>query len=168
MSCVLAAAVVGMGVWAFNAQSSADDAEAKLASQAQAASAATSAPTPVATPPAAATPTPTPVDAATQEQFQQVATDLGVTGDSVDEIRRQLDQAAAKVKGAEQARADAKGVVDTAKTEADAIKARFELTRTCLRGALDALGSSFKSGGPEAAVAQLQALSGNCASAASS
>ena len=52
LTCVLAVAVVGVGIWALNAQSDADDAKAELKAQEEAASKATPAPT-------AATPAPT-------------------------------------------------------------------------------------------------------------
>jgi hypothetical protein len=166
LSCVLAVAAVGLGIWAFNAQSDADDAQAKLASAAQGATSAT----PEAAETAASTPAPAPVevDPATKQQFEQVANDLGASTESLDQIEQALDQAATKVDGAEQAREDATGALDKAKAEAQAVSARFELTRTCLQGTLSALGSAFESGGLEAAVTQLQKLSGNCASAASS
>jgi len=164
LSCVLAVAAVGLGVWAINAQSNADDAQAELTTQTKAATAATPEPTAVATATAAAAE----VDPATQQEFEQVANELGATTESVDQIEQDLDQAAAKVDDAEKAREDASGAVDTAKAEAESVKARFELTRTCLRGSLDALGAAFDSGGLEAAVQQLQKLSGSCAATASS
>jgi hypothetical protein len=49
-----------------------------------------------------------------------------------------------------------------------AVKARFELTRTCLRGTLDAVSAAFGEGGVEATVQELKKLAGNCASVASS
>lgn len=166
LSCVLAVAAVGLGIWAINAQSDADDAQAKLASATKAATAST--PEPTAVPTSASTPAPVEVDPATQQEFEQVANDLGATSESVDQIEQDLDQAATKVDGAEKARDDATGALDAAKADAQAISARFELTRTCLRGTLSALSSAFESGGLEAAVQQLQKLSGSCASAASS
>jgi chemotaxis protein histidine kinase CheA len=166
LSCVLTVAAVGLGIWAISAQSDADEAQAKLASAAKAATSST--PEPTAAPTSASTPASVEVDPATQQQFEQVASDLGATSESVDQIEQDLDQAAAKADSAEQARDDATGAVDTAKAEAQAISARFELTQTCLRGTLSALSSAFESGGLEAAVQQLQKLSGNCASTASS
>lgn len=162
LSCVLAAAVVGLGIWAFNAQSSADDAHAELASQAQAAAAATPAPTA-----STSTPAPAKVDPATQQEFDQIADELGATSESVDQIEQELDQASAKVEETKQAREDATGAVDAAKAEVDEFQARFELTRTCLRGTVDALGAALESGGMKAAVQELQKLAGDCASVAS-
>ena len=166
LSCVLALAAIGLGVWAIGAQSDADDAQAKLAAQAKAANA-TPEPTAeaTATPPPAATAAP--VDPAIQEDFEQVAEDLGATSESVDQIEQDLEQASAKVGDAEKARESASGAIDKAKAEAQELGARFELTRTCLRGTLSALGTAFESGGMDAVVQQLQKLSGSCASAAS-
>ena len=167
---MLAATAIGLGIWAFNAQSDADDAQAELATASQAATAST--PEPTAVPTTASTPAPTTapveeVDPATQEQFEQVADDLGATSESVDEIDQTLDQAATKVDNAEQARDDATGALDKARAEAEAIGARFELMRTCMQGTLSALGAAFESGGLEATVQQLQELSGSCASSES-
>jgi ABC-type transporter Mla subunit MlaD len=169
VSCVLALAVVGLGIWAFNAQSDADDAQAKLVAQTQAAK---STPQPTAEPTSTPTPAPAattaPVDPAIQEDFEQVADDLGATSESVDQIEQDLEQASAKVGDAEKARENASGAIDKAKAEAQELGARFELTRTCLRGTLSALGTAFESGGMDAVVQQLEKLSGSCASAASS
>jgi hypothetical protein len=165
LSCVLAVTAVGLAIWAFNAQSDADDAQAKLTTASQAATAST--PEPTAVPTSASTPAPAEVDPATQEQFEQVADDLGATSESVDEIDEALDQAATKVDGAEQARENATGALDKAKAEVEAVSARFELARTCMQGTLSAVGAAFESGGLEATVQQLQKLSGSCASSES-
>jgi chromosome segregation ATPase len=147
---VLAIAVVGLAIWAFSAQSDADDAQAKLEAQQIAATEAADA------------------DPDAQQLFEQVANELGATGESLDEIEQELEQASARVDEAEQAREDAAGAIDAARAEAEAFKAQFELTRTCLRGTLDAVGSAFTAGGLEAAAQELQKLSGSCQSAASS
>src|SRR5215208_3111399 len=143
LSCVLALAVVGLAVWAFSAKSDADDAEAALKAQARAEA------TPTPTPTAA--PQPAEVDAATQQEIEQV-----------------LDQAEAKVDEAEQAQKDASGELDGLKAELEAATAQFELSRTCMRGTLSAVGAAFEGGGLEAAVQELQKLAGTCRSAASS
>jgi chromosome segregation ATPase len=157
---VLAVAVVCLGVWAFSAQSDADDAQAALDAQERAASAATPEPEPE--------PEPAPeVDPAVQQQFEQLAGELGAAGDSLDDIEQQLEQASARVDEAAQAREDAGGAIDAAKAEAEEFKAQFELTRTCLRGTLDAVGAAFEGGGLEAAAQELQKLAGSCQSAAS-
>jgi chromosome segregation ATPase len=158
LSGVLALAAVGLAIWAFSAQSDADDAQARLDSQEQAATQAT--PTP--------TTEPAEVDSETQQQFEQVQQDLAATTESVDEIDQELDDAAKQVDEAELAKSDATGALEAAKAEAEAATARFALTRTCLRGTLDAVGTAFEGGGLEAAVQELQKLSGSCGSAASS
>jgi septal ring factor EnvC (AmiA/AmiB activator) len=157
LSGVLALAAVGLAIWAFSAQSDADDAQAQLDSQENAATQATSTPTPQ----------PAEVDAETQQEFEQVQEDLGATTESLDQIEQDLEQAATSVEEAEQARADATNALDEAKAEAESARAQFELTRTCLRGTLDAVGAAFETGGLEAAVQELQKLSGSCGSAAS-
>src|SRR4051794_21330112 len=160
ISAILAVVAAGLAVWAFSAQSDADDAQAKLDTQARAAAAATPEPT--------SEPQPAELDPATQQEFDQVKEDLGSTTESVDEIQQQLDDAAANAADADKARDEASGAVDKARAELEAFKANLELTRTCLRGALDALATSFSQGGAEAAVSELEKLSGGCASAASS
>ncbi len=195
LSCVLAAVVVGLGFWAFSAQSDADDARAELArAQEHAATGEESTPEPEETPTAtdtpaatetptatdtpaaeetpaatetaaaAATPTPTPVevDGAITEELERLATELGVTTASVDQLRQDLDAAAGKLKTAERERDDAKGARDKAKAEAAAIQARIELARTCLDGTLDAATEAYKSGGAEAVKQKLQAIAANC------
>jgi hypothetical protein len=156
---VLAIAVIGLAIWAFAAQSDADDTQAKLDAAQRAAN--------------EATPTPQPaqgaeVDPETRQQFEQIAQDLGATGETLDDIQQAVDQAAAKLDDAQQARADASGAIDAAKADAEAFKAQFELTRECLRGTLDAVGAAYGGGGVEAAVQELQKLAGSCRSAASS
>lgn len=156
----LAVAVIGFAIWAFSAQSDADDAQAQLDAQERAASQATPTPTPE--------PEPAEVDPATREQFEQVAEDLGAAGESLDEIEQQLEQAAARFDDAAQAREEAEGVIDTARAEAEAFQAQLELTRTCLRGALEAVAAAYEGGGLETAVAELQGLSGSCRAVTSS
>jgi len=161
LSCVLALAAVGLGVWAFSAQSDADDAQAKLESAEQAVQAATPAPTtaPESTPAPAPEATP---DPAVQEQFDQIAADLGATNASVEQIQQDLEAAAAKVSDAAQAKEDASGALDTARAEIEEAQARFELTKTCMLGTVDALGAAFETGGLNAAVEELQTLATNC------
>ena len=168
---MLAATAIGLGIWAFNAQSDADDAQAELATASQAANAST--PEPTAVPTTASTPAPTtaPVEEVDPASTGTVRAGRGQPrrdrSESVDEIDQTLDQAATKVDSAEQARDNATGALDKARAEAEAIGARFELMRTCMQGTLSALGAAFESGGLEATVQQLQELSGSCASSES-
>src|SRR5688572_17613866 len=145
---VLAVIAVGLGIWAFSAQSDADDAQATLDAQAQAA-------------PEAAD-----VDPATQQRFEDAKEQLGITGENVDQLNQELEEALANAEQAEQARTDAAGAIDRAEAELAAFKARAEVTKTCLRGAFDTLETAFSDGGLEAAVTELESLSGGCRSAA--
>jgi chromosome segregation ATPase len=166
LTCLLAVAAVGLGIWAVNAQSDADDAQAKLNAQEAAAKAATPAPTATE---AAATAAPAPtVDPATQQQYEDAKNALGDVSDSADALKAQLDQAAAKLQESKQKAADASGALDKLKADAEAFKAQAELTKTCLRGSLDALDQAFNSGGLSAAAEQLKALAGQCRDATSS
>ena len=90
---------------------------------------------------------------------------LGGVSEGADELTNELDQAAAKVDEAQRKRDEAGGAVDKLRAEADAFKAQAELTKTCLRGSLDALEQAFTAGGSEAVVEQLKALAGQCRSA---
>jgi hypothetical protein len=135
---VLALAACGFAVWAFVAQSDADDAQAELAARDQAAQ-------------AAPTPTPEPAPETTDG------------GDA--ELQQQIDAAEQRLEEAQAARDDAATAVDEARTEADAFRAKAELAASCLRGAFDSTSSAFESGGAEAAVAQLQQLEGDCRAA---
>lgn len=148
--CALAA--VGLAIWAFSAQSDADDAEAKLNAQQQ-----ESAP---ASPEADA-------DAETQKRYDEAQAELGETTEDVDQLEKELDQAVADAEKAEDARADAGNALDKATAELEAVKARSEVRRTCLRGTLHALDAAFTSGGLDAAAKELKRLSGQCASATS-
>jgi chromosome segregation ATPase len=164
LTVLFACAAVGLGVWAFSAQSDADDAEAKLSSQERAV-AAEPTPEPAATD---APVEPAVADAETQQRYEEVQTELGQAGEDIGQLQRELEQAIAGAEEAEQARKEATGALDKAKAEVEAVQAQFEVTRTCLRGTLGALDEAFSSGGLEAAVTQLESLAGQCRSAASS
>jgi exonuclease VII small subunit len=163
-----ACAAVGLGVWAFSAQSDADDAEAKLSSKEQAAAAEQTEPAATEAPVETATPVAAEVDAETQQRYEDVKAELGQAGEDIDQLEQELEQAIAGAEEAEQARKEASGALDEAKAEVEAAQAQFEVTRTCLRGTLGALDEAFASGGLEAAVTQLESLAGQCRSAASS
>jgi hypothetical protein len=156
LTCVFALAAVGLGIWAINAQSDADDAKADLAAQAQAASEATPAPTPTEAPPAAT------VDPADQQAFDDATAQLGQVSDDVAQIQSELETAAANADAARQKAEDATGAVDKLRAEAESFKAQAELTSTCLKGTLGALKQAYTSGGVEAATEQLKALAGEC------
>jgi chromosome segregation ATPase len=168
LTVLLAAAVVGVSIWAFSAQSDANDAQAKLNAQEQAEKPENA----VAQEERAATPAADPapqsdIDPDTQQKLDDLKDDFGATGQTVDELQDQLDQAREKVDDAEQTVGDARTRLESLRAEAASAKARVELTRTCLRGALDALDAALSSGGVQAAVKQIQAMSGDCRSAPS-
>jgi chromosome segregation ATPase len=161
LTCVFALGAVGLGIWALNAQSDADDAKADLAAAEQAASKATPAPT------QAPAPAPT-VDPATQQSYEDAKAELGTVSEDVAQIQSELETASANAEQAKQKAADATGAVDKLRAEADAFKAQAELTKTCLKGTLSALDQAYQSGGLEAATEQLKALAGQCKNATAS
>jgi chromosome segregation ATPase len=170
LTAVLAVVAVGLGIWAFSAQADADDTQKQLdAQQQQQAVGADELPDAEATPAqeSAATPEPEAVDADTQQRYDDVKDELGITGENVDEVDAKLDQAVASAEKAEQARTDATNAVDRAGAEVEAFKAQAEVARACLSGTLGALDAAFSSGGVQAAVTELETLSGQCRSAAS-
>jgi cystathionine beta-lyase/cystathionine gamma-synthase len=152
---VLAVVAVALGIWAFTAQSDADDAQAKLDVQAQAAQE------------SADTPEPAEVDADMQQRYEDVKDQLGITGENLDQLNQELEEAVANAEQAEQARTEAAGAIGRAGAELEAVKAQADVAKTCLRGAFDALDKAFAEGGVEAAVTELEALSGGCRSATS-
>ena len=142
MTLLLTVAVVVLGAWAVSAESDADTAQAQLTVQEDAAG------------------------AQTQQRYAVARSQLGQVQHDVDEIQRDLDGALAAADDAVAARDAADGAVATARAEADAVRARGEVTRQCLRGSLDALDAAFSGGGLDAAVEQLEALAARCRSAA--
>jgi exonuclease VII small subunit len=150
--CALAA--VGLGIWAFSAQSDADDAEAKLSAQQQESA-------PASSPPAEGGPE-------TQKSYEEAKDELGETTEDIDQLEQELDEAVATAEKAEQQREDAGNALDKATAELEAVKAQSEVRRTCLRGALHALDAAFSSGGLDAAAEELGRLAGQCGPATSS
>jgi hypothetical protein len=159
LTCVFAVAAIGVGAWAGCALWDAEDALARLDAQHAAAKAA--APTATAAPA-------TTVDPAAQQQYEDAKAALGGVAESADDFKVQLDQAAATLEQTKQKAADASGALDKLKADAEAFKAQAELTKTCLRGSLDALDQAFSSGGLSAAAEQLKSLAGQCRDATSS
>jgi chromosome segregation ATPase len=153
LTCVFAAAAVGLGVWALSAQSDADDAQAQLAAQEQAAAEPTPEPTAVATATA---------DPAVQQAIDDAKAALGGVTEDVQQLQSELDQAAADFQAAQQKVQDASGAADTLRAEVDAFKAQAELTKTCLKGSFSALEEAFNAGGSSAAVEKLKSLAGEC------
>jgi hypothetical protein len=170
LTAVLAVVAVGLGIWAFSAQADADDTQKQLdAQQQQQAVGADELPDAEATPAqeSAATPEPEAVDADTQQRYEDVKDELGLTGENVDQVDAKLDEAVASAEQAEQARTDAANAVDRARAEAEAFKAQAGVARACFSGTLGALDEAFSGGGVQAAVTELETLAGQCRSAAS-
>jgi hypothetical protein len=154
LTVLFALVAVGLGAWALSERSDANDAQAKLDAQASAAEAG-------ATPAASATPSST-----VNQVFATIETELGLSGENVDQIKASIDKAQANVDNAQKAKADATNAIDRLKAEAQSITASAEKTRACLRGAVDSLKQAVQSGGVEAGVAELQSLAGSCRSEA--
>ena len=171
LTCVFAVAAVGLGIWAMNAQSDADDAKEQLQrageggqrGDARAGSdRGDEAPTEA---PAAPAPT---VDAATQQAFEDAKSQLGDVTEDVEQMQGQIAAAKQKLEAAQQKAADANGAVDKLRAEAEAFKAQAELSKSCLLGTVGALEQTYQSGGLEAAAQQLKALAGDCRAATTS
>src|SRR5689334_12362416 len=90
LTCLFAVAAVGLGIWAINAKSDADDAKADLAAQQQAAEKATPTPTPTAAPTEAPA-----VDPAAQQAFDDAASQLGQVSEDVAQLQSELETASA-------------------------------------------------------------------------
>ena len=156
---VLAAGLVGVGIYSINTKSDLDDANARVASQqkqiasqqkeldeAQAAGAG--------------------AVAAAKAAFAKLSAQLGA---AQQDATQTSEQAAAKLSQAEQAAADAKGTADEVQKNAVAAQVKAEAAATCAQSFLSAFsevfsGSTLKAG-VEATVAELKKLQPQCASA---
>ena len=166
---MFAVAAIGLGIWAMNAQSDADDAKEQLTAQEQAASEATPEPAPTEAP------TEAPAAPAADGRRRDPA---GLRGRQVPARRRlrrtwsrcrpRSPTAKKELEAAQQKAADANGAVDKLRAEAEAFKAQAELSKTCLLGTVGALEQTYQSGGLEAAAQQLKALAGDCRAATTS
>ncbi len=156
---VLAAGIVAVGIYAINLNSDLDDANAKVASQ-QAQIASQQKELEEAQSPGAG------VVAAAKTAYENLSSQLGATQQ---DVSRASEQAAAKLKQAEQAAADAKGTAQEVQKEADAAQAKAEAAAGCAQSFLTAFrgvfsGATLKAG-VEATVAELKALQPTCAPA---
>jgi chromosome segregation ATPase len=152
---LLAAGVVGLGIYAMNLNSDLDDANAKIASQQKQIDTAQDAGAGAV--------------AAAKTAYDDLSTKLGAAQQDASQA---VEQASGKLDQAEQAAADAKGTADELQTEVDAAKAKAEAASTCAQSFLSALsgvfsGSTLKEG-VQATVKELQALQPQCESALSS
>ena len=150
---VLAACVVGLGIYAVNLNSDLDDANAQIAAQQEQIEdqAEETSPASVAAAKAAYDDLTGQLDAAEQDATQAV------------------EQAAEQLNQAEQAAADAKGTADELQTQADAAEAKAENAATCAQSFLSAFGGVFSGetlkDGVEATLAELQTLEPQCETA---
>jgi chromosome segregation ATPase len=156
---LLAAGIVGLGIYAVGLDSDLDDANAQIASQQK-------------------------QIASQQEQIEEAestgARVVAATKAAYDELSAQLgaaeqdasqatEQAADILAQAEQAAAEAEGTAEEAQKEVDAAEAKAETAATCAQSFLSAFkgvfGGATLQEGVEATVAELQALQPQCASA---
>ena len=156
---LLAACVVGLGIYAVNLNSDVDDANAQIAAQQEQ------------------------IDAQ-QEQIDQAeessAASVAAAQAAYDELTAQLgaaeqdasaavEQAAEELNQAEQAAADAQGTAEELQAQADAAEAKAENAATCAQSFLSAFSGVFSGAtlqeGVEATLAELQALQPQCETA---
>jgi hypothetical protein len=152
LSGLLVAAVVGLAIYAVGLDSDLDDANAKIAAQQKQIDEAENKGADVV--------------AAAKSAYENLSTQAGAAqenaGQAVEQANQVLDQA-------EQAAADAQGTADELKAQADAAQANAETAATCARSFLSAFSGVFDAAslqeGIDAAVADLQDLQPQCASA---
>lgn len=156
---VLAAGLVGVGIYAINLNSDLDDANAKIASQQ---AKITSQQKELDD----AQNTGADVVAAAKTAYADLSSKLGATQQDASQV---TEQAAAKLDQAEQAAADAKGTADEVQKKADAAQAKAEAAASCAQSFLTAFKGVFDAAtlkeGVEATVTELKALQPKCASA---
>jgi hypothetical protein len=149
---LLAAAVVGLGIYAVNLNSDLDDANAKVASQQEQIDKGQD--------------TGAGVAAAAKAAYDDLSTKLGAAQQDASQA---VEQASGKLDQAEQAAAEAKGTAEELQKEADAAKAKAEAAATCAQSFPSAFSGVFSgstlSEGVQATVEELQALQPQCASA---
>jgi chromosome segregation ATPase len=152
---LLAAGVVGLGIYAVNLNSDLDDANAKVASQQKQIDEAQD--------------TGAGVVAAAKKTYDDLSTKLGAAQQDASQA---VEQASGKLDEAEQAAADAKGTAEELQKEAVAARAKANAAATCAQSFLSAFRGVFSGStlreGVQAAVTELQALQPQCASALSS
>ena len=152
LSGLLAAAVVGLAIYAIGLDSDLDDANAKIAAQQKQIDKAQT--------------TGADVVAKAKSAYEDLSTQVGAAqenaGHAVEQANQVLDQA-------EQAASDAQGTADELMAQADAAQAKAETAATCARSFLAAFSGVFDAAslqeGVDAAVADLQDLEPQCASA---
>ena len=149
---LLAAAVIGIGIYAINLDSDLDDANAKIASQQEQIEQAQD--------------TGGNVVAAAKSGYDELTAQLGAAQDDASQV---VEQATVKLDQAERAAEEAKGTADELQTQADAARAKAETAATCAQSFLSTFSGVFEGAtlkeGVEATVAELQALQPQCAPA---
>ena len=128
LSCVLALVAVGLGVWAFSSRVRRRRRTGEARIRREGCAGGDSGPDRRSGIDAGTGAEATP-DPAVQEQFDQIAADLGATNASVEQIQQDLEAAAAKVSDAAQAKEDASGALDTARAEIEEARARLSSRR---------------------------------------
>jgi len=149
---LLAAAVVGLGIYAVSLNSDLDDANAKIASQQAQIDKAQG--------------TGADVAAAAKSAYDALSAKLGAAQEDANQV---VEQASDSLDQAEQAAADAKGTGEELQKDADAARAKAETAATCAKSFLSAFDGVFSAPtldeGVQATVEELQALEPQCAAA---
>lgn len=149
---LLAAGVIGLGIYAVNLNSDLDDADAQIASQQGQIDQAQE--------------TGVDIVASAQAAYDDLSAQLGAAQEDASQA---ADEAAEAQDQAEQAAAEAEGTADEVQKEADAAEAKAESAATCAQSFVSAFGLIFSGAtlqeGVDAAVAELQALQPQCAPA---
>lgn len=152
VSGLLAAAVVGLAIYAVNLNSDLDDANARIASQQEQ------------------------IDqtrdvgadavAAAKGAYDDLSAQLGAAQEDASQA---AEQAAERLDQAEQAAAEARGTAEEVQKQADAAQAKAEAAATCAQSFLSAFSGVFSGAtlreGVEATVAELRTLQPQCATA---
>ena len=149
---LLAAGVIGLGIYAVNLNSDLDDANAKIASQQKQINEAQDKGAGVL--------------AAAQKTYEDLSTKLGAAQQDASQA---VEQASVKLDQAEQAAADAKGTAEELQKQSVAARAKADAAATCAQSFLSAFNGVFSGStlreGVQATVKELQALQPQCASA---
>ena len=149
---LLAAGVIGIGIYAINLDSDLDDANAQIASQQEQIDQAQG--------------TGDDAAAAARSAYDDLTAQLGAAQEDASQA---VEQASEQLDQAEQAAEDARGTADELQKEADAARAKAETAATCAQSFLSAFSGVFGGAtlkeGVEATVAELQALQPQCAPA---
>jgi chromosome segregation ATPase len=163
---LLAAGIVGLGIYAIGLDSDLDDANAQNASQQKKIASQEEKIASQQEQIEQAESTGARVVAATKAAYEVLSARLGAAEQDTSQA---VEQAAGTLEQAEQAAAEAKGTAEEVQKEVDAAQAKAETAATCAQSFLSAFSGVFGGAtlkeGVEATVAELQALQPQCASA---